>query len=105
MDASPVAVVGRDDELVRLTDLLAGDWPRVVRIEGPPGIGKTTVWQSVVAAQRLRGVRVLAFRPGEAEQPLAFAGLSGLLPASVLDPVLPGIPSPRRRALIAAACG
>ncbi len=71
-------------------------------IEGEPGIGKTTLWRRGVSVAERSGMRVLALRPGEAERPLAYAGLAGLLPDPLLDATLPAIPAPRRQALDAA---
>jgi DNA-binding CsgD family transcriptional regulator/tetratricopeptide (TPR) repeat protein len=93
-----VAVVGRDREQGLIRDLLAA-CPKLVVVNGSAGIGKTTLWLEAVRDAQAAGTRVLAFRPGEPERQLAFAGLSGLLGTSVLDHALPLIPAPRRRAL------
>jgi predicted ATPase len=49
-------VLGRQAELDQLTAMLdavvAG--PRAVVVEGPAGIGKTTVWQAALEAARAR---------------------------------------------------
>src|SRR5207244_7908654 len=73
--------------------------PALLLLEGEPGIGKSTLWRYGLGQAEQRGWRTLAFRPGEAERSLTFAGLSGLFPDAVLDDVLPAIAEPRRRAL------
>jgi DNA-binding NarL/FixJ family response regulator len=94
------AVVGRAAELAAVDELLealaAG--PGVLVLEGEPGIGKTTLWQSAVASARARGLRVLTSRPGFAETRLTFAGLGDLL-SDVDDAALAPLPLPQRRAL------
>jgi len=102
MDERAVALVGRDHERARVDAFLASPHPAALVIEGEPGIGKTTLWRYGVEQAERRGWRVLAFRPGEAERTLTFAGLAGLFPDALLDEVLPHIPEPRRRALDAA---
>jgi DNA-binding CsgD family transcriptional regulator len=93
-------IVGRDEELAVVTGFLAGtdSLPRVLVIEGEPGIGKTTVWRHVTEEGRVAGYRVLTTRPDRSEAELAFAGLTDLLESS-LDEVLPDLPPPQARAL------
>jgi len=59
-------VLGRHAELEQLTAMLdavvAG--PRAAIMEGPAGIGKTTVWQAALHAARDRSFTVLA-APGD----------------------------------------
>src|SRR6266542_2615553 len=95
MDERAVALVGRDHERARVDAFLASPHPAALVIEGEPGIGKTTLWRYGVEQAERRGWRVLAFRPGEAERTLTFAGLAGLFPDALLDEVLPHIPEPR----------
>jgi DNA-binding CsgD family transcriptional regulator/tetratricopeptide (TPR) repeat protein len=92
-------LIGRDEELNTVRAFLAGsrDGPAVVLLEGEAGIGKTTIWEAVLATDVPRR-EVLRARPAEAEMALSFAGLSDLL-AGVLDGALPGLPAPQRRAL------
>src|SRR5262245_43371575 len=98
----PVEVVGRDDELARLTAFLdrsaVAARPSALVLEGAAGIGKSTLWAVGVDAARERGLRVLSARPAESERGLAYAGLGDLLGGS-LDDVLPALTPPRRRAL------
>jgi DNA-binding CsgD family transcriptional regulator len=93
-------IVGRDEELAVVTGFLADEdsLPRVLLIEGEPGIGKTTVWRQVLEEGRAAGYRVLTTRPGRSEAQLAFAGLTDLFEES-LDDVLPALPPPQARAL------
>src|SRR5207245_2257721 len=65
--ASPVkstqnreGLVGRDDQLDRLTTLLgeaAGGRPRIVLVTGEPGIGKTRLLEALLAGATEQGVR------------------------------------------------
>ena len=59
------AVVGRDAELARVQALLDRNGPEqlsALLLEGEPGIGKSTVWASGVAAARDAGFRVVMSR-------------------------------------------
>ena len=56
-----------------------GDGPLALLIEGPAGIGKTTVWHAAIAAALDRGARLLSTRAAESEARLAFGGLADLL--------------------------
>ncbi len=93
-------VLGREAELEQLTAMLdavvAG--PRAVVVEGPAGIGKTTVWQAALQAARARSFTVLAGRAAQTEATLPFAGLIDLL-EGVPEAGLAALPAPQRRAL------
>jgi DNA-binding CsgD family transcriptional regulator len=97
------AVVGRRRELELVERFLTHDLGRAkaLAIKGPPGIGKTTVWDAGVALARTAGRCRLVARPTGAEASLSFAGLVDLL-APVDDALLSDLPSPQRRALAAA---
>lgn len=70
-------VVGREAELARLADLITG--AALAVITGPPGMGKTALWEAGVAVAAERGALVLSARPVDGETGLSFAGLTDLL--------------------------
>lgn len=72
--------------------------PSVLLIEGEPGIGKTTVWSTAVAAARSRGITVLSTRAHEAESVAGYAGLGDLLGA-VGNDVFTALPPPQQGAI------
>ncbi len=96
-------VVGREREVAELTRGLAlgRRGPAAILIEGAPGIGKTHLWRTAVAAARGGTGVVLQARPAEAEARLSYAVLGDLV-----EPwraaALAGLPAPQRRALAAA---
>jgi DNA-binding CsgD family transcriptional regulator len=92
------AVIGRDAELADIAGSLAESRKRAVVIEGPAGIGKSTLWRAAVAAARRADECVLLVRPREVEARMPYAGLEGLL-SERLDDVAADLPSPQRRAL------
>lgn len=53
--------------------------PSGLVIEGESGIGKSTLWLSLLGQSRSRGYRVLAARVGHAESVMAFSALADLL--------------------------
>jgi len=89
-------VIGRKREMDAISRQF--DSGGVLRLEGEPGIGKTTVWRAGVELARERGFRVLVAEPVEAERSLSYAALADLL-EPVADEVLPSLPEPQRRAL------
>jgi DNA-binding CsgD family transcriptional regulator len=92
-------LVGRDAELAEVAAFVAAipAGPAVLILDGEPGIGKTAVWTSAVAAAR-EACQVLACQAARTETELSLAGLSDLL-APVIDTVLPALPLPLARAL------
>jgi DNA-binding CsgD family transcriptional regulator len=97
------ALVGRGSELEAVERFLAEprDGVAALALLGPPGIGKTALWQAGVDLAAANGARVLSARPTGAEASLSFAGLLDLLGplgAGALD----GLPPPQRRALAVA---
>src|SRR5262245_61129965 len=67
-------------------------------VDGEAGIGKTTLFLSVLEQARARGFRVLSARPSSAESGYAYASLVDLL--RTIDPaVLATLPGPQRRAV------
>ena len=70
--------------------------PAAAVLEGPPGIGKTTLWADAATAAEARGYTVLRARPAAVEQQLAYCGLADLL-EPIVDDV--SLPIPQRSAL------
>ncbi len=103
-DRDPVpdrgSIVGRTAELERVDQFLdasSGTFA-VLRIQGPPGIGKSTVWREACDRAARRGYAVLECRPGPGEARMSFASVGDLLerlPPAVLD----ALPEPQRRAI------
>lgn len=93
-------IIGREAELAAGDALLdaLGDGPSALVVRGEAGIGKSVVWDEVVARARARQLTALACRPAESETKLALAGLADLL-GDVADSVLPTLAVPQRRAL------
>jgi hypothetical protein len=92
--------VGRDSELStvgRVIDSVSSG-PIGLVIEGPPGIGKTTVWQHGLGQSLARGYQMLSCRPNESETVLSFSGLTDLLD-SVPDRTWCALPELQREAL------
>lgn len=71
-------LVGRERELERARWTLLGEGSDATALvlEGPAGIGKTSVWRAAVAEARGRGIRVLQARASEGEHELDFVGLA-----------------------------
>lgn len=67
-------------------------------LTGPPGIGKTTLWEAGIAAGRESGLTVLAVRAEDAEAQLSFVTLTDLLEGVDVG-ALAGVPEPQARAL------
>ena len=91
-------VVGRETELDRLREFLAGSDLQAFVLRGDPGIGKTILWQRGVDEAMARGSRVLVHRAVEAEAGLAFTGIADLV-GPVLAEVEDDLAPPRLRAL------
>jgi DNA-binding NarL/FixJ family response regulator len=77
-------IFARDQELAAILGAIrrtpAGG---TVQIEGPAGIGKTTVFDAALAALEADGWRILTARPSEAEALMSLLGLHDLL-----DPII-----------------
>ena len=93
-------MVGRERELGAGTYLLTAleRGCGCLVLEGEAGIGKTTVWEAVLAEGERRGCRLLSCAPAAAEAKLSYAGLADLL-RTVDRSILAGLPGPQRRAL------
>ena len=94
------SIVGRESELARIEALLEPGTtdPRVVVIEGEPGMGKSTLWSAAIERAVELAWRVLDIRPTDAEATFAYAGLGDLF-ESVPDDALAVLPIPQRQAL------
>jgi DNA-binding CsgD family transcriptional regulator len=94
-----MSAVGRDAERSALEQFISAvGGPRVMLIQGPPGIGKTTLWEAGTAIARDRGLMVLSTAAAESETHLSFAGLCDLLDGVDLT-ALDGLSGPQRYAL------
>jgi predicted ATPase len=99
----PTPIVGREGEWRAIERLLDGTatGPRVLVMEGPPGIGKSSIWREALAGSEERGFRKLVSAPAETEQGLPYTGLHDLLGA-IPDADIAALPEPQARALRAA---
>jgi DNA-binding CsgD family transcriptional regulator len=95
-----VEVIGRAAERDELRAFAEGvaHGPAILSLDGPAGMGKTTLWLWGLELAAERGCRVLSSRPAAAEARLAFTGLGDLL-VGVLDEVLDVLPLPQAEAL------
>lgn len=87
-------IVGRDAVIDQAWRCLRG--AGTVLLDGPAGIGKTTLWRALVAQAEHDGWLVLSCAPTESEADLPFAAL-----ADVLRPLgerVAALPGPQRRA-------
>jgi DNA-binding CsgD family transcriptional regulator len=92
-------VIGREHELAAIREFVDGPAlvPALV-LTGPPGIGKTTLWEATVALAQEAGWNVLLTRASAAETNLSFVGLADLLD-QIGPELLDALPPPQRRAL------
>ncbi len=96
-------IVGRDGELAELRRFVESisSGPSALIVQGPAGIGKTTLWLAGVEMARETGHGVLSARAAESEARFSYAALGDAL-AEVVDDALPTLAPPQRRALEAA---
>jgi DNA-binding CsgD family transcriptional regulator len=91
-------IFGREPELRAVRAFLdQGSSARGLLLFGPPGVGKTTLWEAGVSAARERGVRVLCTQASEAEAQLAFTALIDLLDGVGTEGL--DVPAPQLQAL------
>ena len=89
-------VIGRDRDLDAIRTLLASsDGAGAIALEGPPGIGKTTLWRSALEDAERQGFRILACSAASSEVQLSFTALRDLLEAA-FDDVADALPPPQR---------
>jgi DNA-binding CsgD family transcriptional regulator len=94
-----LAPLGREGELALIESFVGeAQAPAALVIEGPAGIGKTTLFDSAICAATVRGRAVAAARPIRAEAEMPFAGLDALL-GDFLDEAAAELPEPQRVAL------
>jgi DNA-binding CsgD family transcriptional regulator len=93
-------VIGRDGELDTISAFLGSpdDRAGALVLEGPPGIGKTTLWRRGLDDAEQRGYRVVACSAAVSEAQLSFTALRDLLEVA-FDEVADRLPPPQRRAL------
>jgi tetratricopeptide (TPR) repeat protein len=99
-----VKFIGRETELRVIhaaIDELAEAGSVGVVVEGPAGIGKSTLWQAGVDHATSSGCLVLVARPAASEAQLTMAVLGDLF-GQVDDAPIEALPAPQRRALLAA---
>lgn len=97
-----VDLVGRAQEIEQLDRFVASvasasPAPAGLVLEGPAGIGKSSLWSAARERAMARGIRILEARPSEAEATFAFQALADLL--EPLQGELATIPAPQRRSL------
>jgi DNA-binding CsgD family transcriptional regulator len=75
----------------------ASSGPSALVIEGDPGIGKTTLWLSVLDQARERGFAVVAARAASTDTVLAYTSLADLVADAGID--WTSLPDPQRLAI------
>ena len=97
--AEMAEVIGRDRDLDAIRTLLvSSDSAGAIALEGPPGIGKTTLWRSALEDAEGQGYRILACSAASSEVQLSFTALRDLL-EDAFDDVADALPPPQRSAL------
>ena len=93
-------IFGRDAEIATIEAFVRGRaaLPASLVIEGPAGVGKSTLWQLAAERAAAAGLIVLSARPSGAEVQLALAALADLLEPHLRE-VGAELPAPQRRAL------
>jgi DNA-binding CsgD family transcriptional regulator len=103
MAYTSVALVEREPELARVAaalEAVGGGSGRLVVVEGPAGIGKSSVLRAACDRGRERGFSVLAGVAGEFERELGFGVVHQLF-----ESTLRGVSARERRALLSGAAG
>ncbi len=96
---SGIEIVGRSSEMDAISAFIDGTAPsRALILRGDAGIGKTILWQHLVAGARASAWAVLDSQPTESETRLSFAALGDMVSA-VPDSTLDELPERQRIAL------
>jgi DNA-binding CsgD family transcriptional regulator len=97
---APLPLIARERELGEISELLSRKdvRPAALVLEGEPGIGKTSLWETGRALGHQQGLRVLWTMASEAEAGLPFAAVIDLLDV-VTDDELDPLPPPQLHAL------
>jgi len=100
VDLPSAGLFGREAELATIREFVAGisAGPGSLLLEGPVGIGKTTLWRAGIHAARELSHTILFCRPAQLESRLAFGAIIDLF-ANIQDEVLTSLPAPQRHAL------
>lgn len=97
--AAGTEIVGRDEELTALSAFLDGETTtRSLHLHGPPGVGKTTLWEAALTGATERKIRVLRARLSETESAFELGAVTDLLERVDLAK-LADVPGPQLRAL------
>lgn len=95
---SMTEVVGRGPAIAGVVEWFERARSIMLVLEGPPGLGKTTVWRAAVGAIRQGGAHVLSAAPTEPESGFSYSGLADLLASDFAD-IAPMLPPPQKAAL------
>lgn len=100
MGGRAAGIVGREVEVAEVAAFVSSMHTGAgsLVLEGPAGIGKTTIWRTGLEEARAQGVRVLAAQPAANEAGYVLVALGDLLDG-VPDDALADLPEPQRRAL------
>lgn len=90
-------IVGRDGVLTTLARFVESGEPKVLLLDGDPGIGKTTLWEWTVR-RAADSHRLLSARPLEVEAEMSFAAVADLLAGTAAE-LEAELPPPQWRAL------
>lgn len=97
--SSALEIVGRSAEMEAMSAFLDRTMPaRALLLRGDAGMGKTVLWQHLVADAQARGWAVLASQPTESEMRLSFAAL-GDLASAVPNAAMDELPERQQTAL------
>lgn len=104
MAVEPTGLIGRASErgTVRAAIEAPGADAAAVLLTGDAGIGKTAIWEALVADRQAAGDHVLLCRASSAEARLPWVGMTDLLRA-IPRVIFAALPPPQRRALQAMA--